>query len=572
MNFNKIKLSTKLLTGFSLLLILIIGVSLLSIIRLSQISETLNQLVNQENKKLTLCYDMKECINKISISVRNLTISNDMKYMEQQRNIINENKNLYGNKKKQLETLLRTEKGKELYKNLQSSEQTAFSQFDNAVNQGMKVGITNGELQNILNELVQPENGLLSSIQSLIDLERQLSQTQAQLSSKTVGISSTQIITFSIISILIGILFAYVIRKSILTQIKELVTGVSKMAEGNLNFEMNTISNDEIGQSITALNSSIKKLSESMLLIKDKINNIFQGSESTKKNFLEVSNEIQQISASTEEISAVMEQSSAAIQEVSSMLSTVKEEVSSTAKNAQEGLEIAYHIHKKAISMNNDSTQSKQIAEKMYTETKISLEKALNEVTVVNQISEMALSIDEISTQTNLLALNAAIEAARAGEHGKGFAVVAEEVGKLAEESSNTVAQIHDKVEIVLNAVKKLSGSSQDILAFIEKNVLKDYDKLISVSSEYKEDGDTIKNILKKFTDTSKNISDSVEQIVNSIDEVTISTSEITKTTGDIALNVSQVNNKNDSILTQNNENSESAARLEKLIKEFNLN
>lgn len=571
MNFEKIKLSNKLLIGFSLMIILVMGVSSLAIYRLNQINQTVVKLVNVENKKVALAYGMRGNVNKIAIGVRNIDISNDTKYMEAQKKIIDDNKALYEENKKQLEALLYTEKGKQIFKEIQKNDQIAFSAFDDAVKKGMKAGVTNEELQDILNGLDKPQNDLLSSIQSMLDLQGQLTQVDGELAQKTTIDSSRNIIIFLITSIIVGILFTYLIRKSIVNQVKEVMSGASKLAEGNLDFQMNVIAKDEIGQTITALNSATEKLNQHMLLIKSESNSILQSSGLANKMFLKVSAEIEQISASTEEISAGMEESSAAVEEVTSMASTVKEEVIITAKKAQEGLNVALNIQEKAVSINNDSIQAKESTEKIYKETKISLEKALQEVTVVNEISEMAKSIDAISKQTNLLALNAAIEAARAGEQGKGFAVVAEEVRKLAEQSSSAVAEIQNKVNTVLNSVGKLSNSSQDVLVFIENNVLKDYDKLISISNEYKNDGDTVKEIIGKFAEVSKNISDSVDQITKSMEDVAVSVSEVAKTSGNIASSISEVNNKNESIMLEADSNAKSAIKLEELIQEFNL-
>ncbi|NMM62779.1 methyl-accepting chemotaxis protein [Clostridium sp. P21] len=112
------------------------------------------------------------------------------------------------------------------------------------------------------------------------------------------------------------------------------------------------------------------------------------------------------------------------------------------------------------------------------------LNDTINEITALSEkINEVSSFIKDIADETKMLGLNASIEAARAGEYGRGFGVVAKEIGRLSEQSKNTIPKItkltqdimakveasNKKSESSLSASQEQAAATEEITASIEE-------------------------------------------------------------------------------------------------------
>ncbi len=79
-----------------------------------------------------------------------------------------------------------------------------------------------------------------------------------------------------------------------------------------------------------------------------------------------------------------------------------------------------------------------------------------NMVGKTREIVRKIQDLKKVSTQQKLLSVNAAIEAGRAGDAGKGFRIVADQMGKLAETSSEVYESIIEDSKVIYTAVEHM--------------------------------------------------------------------------------------------------------------------
>jgi methyl-accepting chemotaxis protein len=322
---------------------------------------------------------------------------------------------------------------------------------------------------------------------------------------QVVNFNRVLLISIGAVGLVIGLLMGIFLYRAIAVPLRDCISVVDKIADGNLDVAITTTRKDELGTLLSAVSRMSDNLKDIVRQVKGAAQSVASESEQLNSTAEQMATGAEQVACQAATVATASEEMAATSSEIASNCLNAAEASNRACQAAESGAKvveltvagmgrIAARVQKTAAAVEGLGARSEQIG-------------------------DIVRTIKDIADQTNLLALNAAIEAARAGEQGRGFAVVADEVRALAERT--TIAT--NEISAMIGSIQ---GDTHDAVTAMNEGVR----EVELGSADAARSGEVLREIL-----------DLVQAVSMQVNQIATAAEEQTATTGEISSNIHQI-------------------------------
>ena len=330
----------------------------------------------------------------------------------------------------------------------------------------------------------------------------------------------TLIVFIVLVIVLVASFIVYkMITRLAIKPIENIMDGIEKLEEGDLTVKVEETSKDEMGMLASSVNSTVRKIRELVLSIKDLSNNLLDNNREIQGHSKVITSSTSEISGAVGEIASGSSIQAASTSDTLELTNILDDKIKLGNKELNHVIDSTMDMRRRndkgreyITGLNDKLTESTKNSNIVY-------ENISELLSMSNTIGNIVDTIKAISDQTNLLALNASIEAARAGEHGRGFSVVANQVSVLAEQSDRSSTEIQKIINDIINLIDITTKSVEESKVSVDDAKISADDANIAL----KELGDSIEAVVKSIDilhDNMKEISDSKDKVLTSIEDI----------------------------------------------------
>lgn len=382
-----------------------------------------------------------------------------------------------------------------------------------------------------------------------------------------------QFILIGFAGLIVAIVLSLIISRVLSRSVSTIAGKMSELAmkEGDLTQKIHVKSKDEVGDIAKSLNVFLENLREIVQNIGTSEHKLLENAEHVNDIVVSSANEVSQVNVVMNEMGDNVLEMSDLVHKIAQNAKNNHDKISSVMSETKSKTEYINHVGEKAQKLEKDAISAKEHIESALDRIGQTLEEKIAGSKDVERISELTDQILEIADQTNLLALNASIESARAGESGRGFAVVAGQIGKLAEQSSETAEEIQTLNAYIINVVDQLAEASFELLNMVKGNVMSDYDVLVHTGKEYANDANGFRELMIVFEEHINEIQQSMNRINEYVDQIMNGFDKQKEEVLNNSEHISQMDEEFKEIVNAVQDNKEIVDELEKIIKQFKI-
>jgi len=427
LQLNAWRLRTRVLAGFALVMVLMIGASAFGVMRVALLNSRIEQMVETDMHALELSRQWAG-LTEISIQRRIVTMSvDDEVFVKAFTRKSKETSARIDKVQSELDKLSKTPEADRLTGVIGEARKKYQALRDEL---SKKKSAGEPIKDRVVAELIPAMEVYLEAINGYADYTRKILQEVKGAAQQEADATRMLVLGLLALATLLGLGVAVIITRSVTAPLAQAQALALSIGEGDLTRHALVSGQDEVADLNRSLAHMQDKLSGTIASVRHSAEQVRLASTEIASGNMDLSNRTEQAASSLEETGAAMQQLGEGVR------------MNADAARQADGL---------AQAASSVAGRGGQMVEQVV-QTMAEIQQASS------KIGDIIGVIDGIAFQTNILALNAAVEAARAGEQGRGFAVVAGEVRLLAQRSAQAAREIKT---LISASVERVEGGSR---------------------------------------------------------------------------------------------------------------